>query len=105
MVEYLHIMERGLMWEPIYGRACQDLELEEIGRYMKTYQFRGNGEGEDEREWEGHSGQSQSYPFIHFCMVGKVIDSFPWRQVWKAGASVRVAFLVWTAALDAICYY
>lgn len=59
------------MWEPIYGRACQDSELEEIGRYMKTYQFRGNGEGEDEREWEGHSGQFSVLSFYSILHGGE----------------------------------
>ncbi|KAE9453174.1 hypothetical protein C3L33_14914, partial [Rhododendron williamsianum] len=74
------------IWESLSG-----FELEEIGRYMKTYQFRGNGEGEDEREWEGHSGQFSVLSFYSILHGGE--GTYKWllpvmRSIFRSAVDV-----------------
>jgi len=41
--------------------------------------------------------------YVELCREdGPSLPSFPWKNIWRVKAPIRVAFFVWSAALDKI---
>ena len=89
------------MRELTFVRVFQDWKLEELETFMQhLYQFKGSGEGEV--SWSGKGKEGFLSRVFYFLICGAGAEVFPWKRVWKTVDPTRVAFFVWTAALDAI---
>ncbi|GMP71230.1 hypothetical protein CsSME_00029724 [Camellia sinensis var. sinensis] len=68
----------------------QDWELDQLVGLL--YKLRFGGDGEDTLLWVGLRAKG----FFRYLGV------FPWKTIWVVGSSSKVAFFVWTAALNRI---
>ena len=86
-----------------FSRLAQDWELESFSSFLELlYSFTGTGKGEDKLCWK--PSQSKSFQVKSYCksLTTNGEECFPWKSIWKAKVSPRVAFFSWTAALGRI---
>jgi hypothetical protein len=89
-----------ILWNIVFSRLVHDLEVEAVSRFFgMLYTLKVSSEGEDKLCWMPTRKKFFEVKSYYKVLSSPIQSSFPWKSIWKANVSPRVAFFVWTASL------
>lgn len=82
----------------------QDWELDQlVGLLGFLYKLQFGGDGEDTLFWEGLRAKGVFSVLSFYRMLeGGGVGVFPWKNIWAVRSPSKIAFFVWTTALNRI---
>uniref|UniRef100_A0A7N2LLU4 Reverse transcriptase zinc-binding domain-containing protein n=1 Tax=Quercus lobata TaxID=97700 RepID=A0A7N2LLU4_QUELO len=90
-----------LFWDVSFFRDCHVRDLEAVSSFMVTiYGSSVRGFGEDKMCWKTNRSKGFMVKDYYSLLVGSIDCCWPWKSIWQQKIPARVAFFVWTAALE-----
>ena len=90
-----------LFWNVSFFRGVHDRELEALASFMENiYGASVRGLGEDKMCWKSVGEKGFTIRDYYNLLVGPNDYCFPWKSIWNQKIPSRVAFFVWTVALE-----
>jgi hypothetical protein len=87
----------------IFIKATQNWEVDTFASFfMMLYLGTMRQEGEDKLQWVPSKRELFGVKFFYRVMGCHDDFHFPWKSLWMAKVSLRIAFFVWSAALEKI---
>uniref|UniRef100_A0A2N9JAL9 Reverse transcriptase domain-containing protein n=1 Tax=Fagus sylvatica TaxID=28930 RepID=A0A2N9JAL9_FAGSY len=101
--EHLQYHNEVVSWVLNFIRPIQDWEEESLSSFLDLlYSSSVKGYGLDKMCWCGAQEKGFQVKSFYKAMLPQTAAVGPWRNIWKPKVPTRVAFFVWTAALDRI---
>ena len=91
-------MGQPRVWNVLFGRDCNDWELDEMATFLSLiHSHTPRGDEVDKLVWgPSRKGIFDSRTFYHELHNPSAI-CFPWKCIWRVKALPRVAFFMWSA--------
>uniref|UniRef100_A0A2N9EVX7 Reverse transcriptase zinc-binding domain-containing protein n=1 Tax=Fagus sylvatica TaxID=28930 RepID=A0A2N9EVX7_FAGSY len=101
--EHLQYHNEVVSWVLNFSRPIQDWEEESLSSFLDLlYSSWVKGYGLDRVCWYGSQEKGFQVKSFYNAMLPKTAALGPWKNIWKPKVPTRVAFFVWTTALDRI---
>ena len=103
VAKHLRIRNDKVHWELDFIRSIHDWELEAISNFLHLlYSATPKGQGQDQMCWKPAVSKTFQVRSFYLVLSSKEGVSFPWKCIWKPKVPPRVAFFIWTVALERI---
>uniref|UniRef100_A0A2N9EIT8 Reverse transcriptase zinc-binding domain-containing protein n=1 Tax=Fagus sylvatica TaxID=28930 RepID=A0A2N9EIT8_FAGSY len=101
--EHLQYRNEVVSWVLDFCRPIQDWEVESLYSFLDLlYSSSVKGYGLDKVCWCGSQKKGFQVKSYYKALLPQTATVGPWKSIWKPKVPTRVAFFVWTAALDRI---
>jgi hypothetical protein len=103
VAKHLRIRNDKVHWELDFIRSIHDWELEAISNFLDLlYSASPKGQGQDQMCWKPAVSKTFQVRSYYLVLSSKEGVPFPWKCIWKPKVPPRVAFFIWTVALERI---
>jgi hypothetical protein len=101
--EHFQYHNEVVSWVLNFIRPIQDWEEESISSLLDLlYSSSMKGYGLDKVCWRGSQQKGFQVKSFYKALIPQTAGVGPWKNIWKPKCPPRVAFFVWTAAMDSI---
>jgi hypothetical protein len=103
VVDNLAVHNGNIHWNVLFKRQLQDWEMEMVLSFFERLYSTSIRQGEGDRlVWNPSTRGLFEVRSYYEVLSRKEGHSFLWKNIWCAKAPTRVAFFVWSAALEKI---
>ena len=102
-MDHIQYQNAVVTWVLKFIRHAQDWELESISSFLDLlYSSSAKGYGSDKACSRGSQQKAFQVKLYYKALLPRTGLVGPWRKIWKPKVLRRVAFFVWTAAMNRI---